>query len=1510
MTGPDSAGDHPRRSVDPRELADAVWLASYLDPVSSRRAAAQPRPERTSPSGPNPVSLPHSAPMPGADTGADHTVASARADGSRGTQRSPVPAGGTSREPAAAQVEEGPGHQAAGAAEAAATADTRDTSSSAESSPGGGSSAAEDALSEAWAAGRIGPAADRAGRQPAGRAARRTAVWSPAAYPALNELTGQWRGLRRALGDVRQLVASEHRTEVDDEATAGWLARGRARPVYRPVSELRYELVLVVDDNWTMAIWHDQIRRQLAMLERLAVFRNVGVYYLDTDVTEGRPVQLRGASRSEGGFSPARLHDASRRQIIWLLTDGLGAAWRRGVMDPVLWAWSRRQPTAVLSVVPRPTLRHSWLEVCQLEEYQALRPTADEAVPLLDADLWSIRRWALRLTDTYQGEAEKDDLPVVVVGPTTERREDDGHEDRDAQAGPPATRNAELARRRVERFRATASPAAFDLATHLAAAPITRSMLGLLLRRAGQPRRSGLATLAELFAHGLLRPVEGLGGDDWAVAYDFLPGLRETLLSFLRRSDTMLVMRAVGEQLGARVPAVRHLSAALDNPDDAPLPEVAVGTEHFLAVEAVAFGALSGPYLPRYRRLSSALLRFAHTDGAGIQTAGSARHTLSQVSPSDEASAPPRPRTGAVEDTPVSVSRRAPTIGESLTSTTHAPSQVERRTPRKPIIWGNVPPRNLHFTGRVDLLENLRARMAEGTTAVLPEALHGMGGVGKSHLALEYVYKHGREYDLVWWIAAEHAAQIGASFVDLALRLNLPVSTEQNTAVPAVLDALRLGKPHERWLLIFDNADDPRVVQSFFPESETGRILVTSRNPNWDEAARPLRVDVFDRAESVELLRKRIPELTDEDADKLAAALGDLPLAVAQAASWLAETGMPAHEYLRLFEDKRAELLSTSPPAGYDLPVQVAWDVSLDRLADTHPSAMRLLQVWSFFAPEQIPRQIFRGGRAVTAVPDLDVALRDPIRLADAIRQITRYALALLDPQRNSIQMHRLVQRVLQSRMTSDEQAMMRRAAHLLLAVNDPGEPDNPRNWRAYSELYPHLIASNAAESTDPWMHDLLVNEVIYLYKWGDHERSLELAQKVHDTWVTTLGENAPATLRLTGWLGWMYFVLGHYEDAARTNTRQLALCTEVHGNDHVETLAVLGNGVVDRFVSGDFDDALLVAVDRMGRAMRAYGEDNEETLKAAHDRGAALRFVGRPEEARRLDQDTWERRLRLLGEYHLDTLSSLLSLALDERELGDYLGALHHHEEHVALLIQAVEGRQDHFEVLKSQAALAVTRRKAGRHGEALELAEDVQFRLSRRYGKDHPRTLAASLALSVDLRHAGELAAAQEMGEAAHRRYERAFGETHPFTSAATLGLAIIFRLSGRPEKAHELDVAALAALDARLGPDHPYTLTAATNLASDLFAMGDFAHAHVKDVDSFERSRRVLGDEHPSTLVLAANLAMDLRSVGRSEEGDELAGRTVLALGRALGTDHPATRGAASTIRSDCDIEPLPL
>lgn len=238
-------------------------------------------------------------------------------------------------------------------------------------------------------------------------------------------------------------------------------------------------------------------------------------------------------------------------------------------------------------------------------------------------------------------------------------------------------------------------------------------------------------------------------------------------------------------------------------------------------------------------------------------------------------------------------------------------------TPKLPSVWGDVPPRNPNFTGREALLERLHNELVgHRATAVLPQAVYGLGGVGKSQLVNEYVHQHRSELDLIWWIPAENESQILTSLTKLAQRLDLDVSPEANNAVPAVQEALSTGKvPYPRWLLVFDNAESVEGVRSYFPTGGAGKILVTSRNPGWARAAQALEVDVFTREESKKFLTARNPELPAEDADRLADALGDLPLAVEQAAAWRAETGMSVGEYLELLDDKRLELLnSTSSP--------------------------------------------------------------------------------------------------------------------------------------------------------------------------------------------------------------------------------------------------------------------------------------------------------------------------------------------------------------------------------------------------------------------------------------------------------------------------------------------------------------------------------------------------------------------------------------------------------------------
>ncbi|MEA3324010.1 MAG: hypothetical protein U9Q37_02575, partial [Euryarchaeota archaeon] len=199
-----------------------------------------------------------------------------------------------------------------------------------------------------------------------------------------------------------------------------------------------------------------------------------------------------------------------------------------------------------------------------------------------------------------------------------------------------------------------------------------------------------------------------------------------------------------------------------------------------------------------------------------------------------------------------------------------------------PPVWNVSHHRNPNFTGREDILSELRIALTSGGPAAWKQALTGMGGVGKTQLALEYIYRHNPDYRVIWWIRSEEPAAMVADYASLAASLDLPEkdSTDQTEMVRAVK---RWLEHNSGWLLIFDNAHDQEVIRDYIPLGGVGHVIITSRNPDWGSVAGLLPIKEFDRADSIEFLLRRTGQDDPDAADALAAELGDLPLALEQA---------------------------------------------------------------------------------------------------------------------------------------------------------------------------------------------------------------------------------------------------------------------------------------------------------------------------------------------------------------------------------------------------------------------------------------------------------------------------------------------------------------------------------------------------------------------------------------------------------------------------------------------------
>ncbi|MBV9384128.1 MAG: tetratricopeptide repeat protein [Streptosporangiaceae bacterium] len=841
-------------------------------------------------------------------------------------------------------------------------------------------------------------------------------------------------------------------------------------------------------------------------------------------------------------------------------------------------------------------------------------------------------------------------------------------------------------------------------------------------------------------------------------------------------------------------------------------------------------------------------------------------------------------------------------------------------------IWSDgIPPRNPHFIGRTAELGALRANLAPRTGSQHPpiQVISGLGGIGKTAIATQFVHLYRDRYEVICWIHAEHLDRVREALVRLGRRLDLRLAAtdgSRDRAISAVLRTLESGRVPS-WLLVYDNAIEPLDLQQYLPAClPEGHIIITSRLKIWPSYIDADNIEVlpFSEEEAVSFLRHRVPALAAKgrlredvdaqrarDASRLAATLRHLPIAIELAAAYLAETGQSAEEYLTRFGNDARQLVSEQP-TDFPVPVSAALAVAATVLTT---DAGHLFSLCAFFSPEPIAADLLlQNAHAVMEPLGLREVLLSSHRFRSAGSQLHRLSLARVDGARDLIQVHRVVQAVTEGRLrrhSPDTFRAYRAAADTLLAESNPGNPDRAGNDAIYDLSLQHLQADRRFFNTgNAALRRLVIDQVRRLHLRGGHVEAMRFGEDALRVWRERLSPDHLDVLTLAVEVAIAMRLDGHAADASRVTLETLMRLRQRYGDDHEIALLCANTYGADLRTRGQFGEALELDLELLPKFERVFGPDHGRTLNVLNNIGADYRRLGSFREALEYDKRTFEERRRILGDANPRTLHSLDAVARDLRGLGLYQESLDTARKVVRAF--AAAGGRENPDWLNARKAFAVALRKAGHHWDAFQESEEVVQRYRDYLGPDHTYTLRAATNLINDRRAVGDLIRAAELGREVLERCREA-GFRIDISYAALANLASVLRAAAHPEEALRYDVQARDGLISTYGDLHPFTLAASINYAADLAACGELAEAIRIGQDTAVKCRSSLGENHPDTLMALANLAIDRGASGERAEAERMLAEVLRRYEQTLTAEHPEARAAEQRTRLTAEIEP---
>jgi tetratricopeptide (TPR) repeat protein/transcriptional regulator with XRE-family HTH domain len=736
------------------------------------------------------------------------------------------------------------------------------------------------------------------------------------------------------------------------------------------------------------------------------------------------------------------------------------------------------------------------------------------------------------------------------------------------------------------------------------------------------------------------------------------------------------------------------------------------------------------------------------------------------------------------------------------------------------------------FVGRSDELLQVAATLRGGDTAALGQvvASTGLGGLGKTQLAVEFVHRYGRFFaGGVFWLSFASAEEIPLQVAGCAGPEFESQSSEER--VTLVQSAWRSPTPR---LLVFDNCEEESLLEAWRPTSGGCRVLVTSRRSHWSPTlgVTALPLDLLPRRDSIELLRRYRPDLAADDPRLYAIAgkLGDLPLALHLAGryllayraevsldDYLAELSRPA---LMGHASLLGEGLEDSPsPTHHVQSLAQTFALCLGRLdreREVDRVAIALLARMAWMAPgEAVPRALL--GRTLE-----EVGAR---RRADGLRRLG--ALGLVEEGEGWLRLHRLlVHFVRQEGLDPDARPAVARA---LIGCGEEADHGN-LTGSALAAVIPHVVdvAGSVAGGTgdERLAAELCTAAGRALGHTGDLGAARPWHERALATWERVLGPDHPDTAESLNNLGALLSSQGELAAARPLYERALAIRERVLGPDHRDTGESLNNLAVLLKQQGELAAARPLYERAVAIHERVHGPDHSDTAKCLNNLGVLLHAQGEMAAARSLLERGLAIRERVLGPDHPDTAESLNNLGVLFRQQGELAAARPLYERSLAIL--------------------------------------------ERVLGPDHRLTAQGLNNLGTLLRHQGELDAAIPLYERALDIRERVLGPDHPHTAESLHGLASLLQAQDELDAARPLSERALAIRERVLGPDHPRTAESLHGLASLLQARGELASARPLYERALDIRERVLGPDHPDTARSLDDLASLLQAKGEPDNG----------------------------------------